>query len=132
MRTVTSGLYSICLAVAAARFNSKFLVYLTNTSALITWYLLYLALKLPDPSYSLPIYCAWFAALGVLLVGVGILFARNEETSEIATIEYGIGTSLSSGSALVALLAMGIRKIAPITLKTWKYKLNMNGMHVMD
>ncbi len=104
VRTVISALYTISFTWAAGRFASRFLVYITNASALLTWYLLYHALGLPDPGDNLPIFGAWFAALGVLMVSVGVVFGRIKATSDLAAVEYSIGTTLSSLSAFIALL----------------------------
>jgi|GEM_PF-4073665 len=104
MRAVISALYTISFIWSAARFASRFLVYLTNASAVLTWYLLYNALGLPDPGNNLPLFGAWFAALGVMMVALGIVFGRISATSDLAAVEYAIGTTLSSLSAVIALM----------------------------
>jgi hypothetical protein len=104
VRTVISALYTISFTWAAGRFAARFLVYITNASAVMTWYLLYNASALPDPGNNLPIFGAWFAALGVLMVTLGVVFGRIKVTSDLAAVEYAIGTTLSSLSAFIALL----------------------------
>ncbi|MCE5200470.1 MAG: tetratricopeptide repeat protein [Armatimonadota bacterium] len=102
-RTVTLALYTLAYLVTTAKFGSTSLVYITNASALVTWFMLYLALELPSIPDGLPCLGAWFGLFGVIQVTLGAAFNRVKKCSQTADIQCTIGATLCSVSALAAL-----------------------------
>ncbi len=111
-------------AVLARVHDAPVLVYSANGLFALGWHAFYVARGWPAPSEALPIFGCWFAGLGVVQVGAGLLVEYALGARPFARPLYGIGVVAASAGALLALAGtpsaehLGVWTVGALLLST--------------